>query len=112
MIPAQIVSKHMCEPVQPITFDENRVKVMEIHSHNTMDAYFSAQDDRSEQVPILYAVVGRVLDFFPQLLVRTCLDGEYLMIDPHIVFEPPFESANHLDFPQVSVKGVEDGETV
>lgn len=111
VIPAQIVSKHMCEPIEQI-FDENHVKVMEIHSHNTMDAYFSAQDDRSEQAPILYAVVGRVLDFFPQILVRTCLDGEYLMIDPHTVFELPFESATNLDFPQVSVKGAGDDDTV
>lgn len=112
VIPEQIVSKHMCEPIGQMTYDENSVKIMEIHSHNTMDAYFSAQDDYSEQAPILYAVVGRVLDFFPQIQVRTCLDGEYLMIDPHSVFDSPMESSTNLDFPQVSVIGAVDDDTV
>jgi PRTRC genetic system protein A len=112
VIPSQIVSSDMCEPTEQVAYVENVVKVMEIHSHHTMEAYFSSQDDRSEQAPILYAVVGRVLDFFPQILVRTCLDGEYLFINPHIVFESPLESPTSLDFPQVSVKGAGDNDTV
>ena len=112
VIPPQIVSSEMCEPTEQVAYVENVVKVMEIHSHHTMEAYFSSQDDRSEQAPILYAVVGRVLDFFPQILVRTCLDGEYLIINPHIVFESPLESPTTLDFPQVTVKGAGDDVTV
>lgn len=112
VIPAQIVSKHMCEPIEQMAYDENKIKVMEIHSHNTMDAYFSAQDDRSEQAPILYAVVGKVLDFFPQIQVRTCLDGEYLMIDPHTIFDSPYNVSLHSHFPQVTVKGAGEDDTV
>ncbi|EST55759.1 hypothetical protein T458_05370 [Brevibacillus panacihumi W25] len=105
-IPKQEVSKEWVEPTEIFTQDEQAIKVMEIHSHNLMNAYFSEQDNESEQAPILYAVVGRVTDFLPQIQVRTCLNGTYLAVDPKEVFDSPFGASSvSYELEQIKVKG-------
>ncbi|AYB41696.1 hypothetical protein D5F52_26440 (plasmid) [Brevibacillus laterosporus] len=103
-IPKQRVSSQLVEPeTTDFIPKEDEIKVMEIHSHNFMDAYFSSQDDESEKAPILYAVIGRVTDFFPQIKVRTCLNNEYLELDPNNVFDTPFELNQSYEFKQITV---------
>ena len=58
-IPFQNVSKvsvDACYSHLPPHF----IKVAEIHSHNSMKAYFSDIDDRDELGTMLYGVVGRI----------------------------------------------------
>lgn len=83
-------------------------KVMEIHSHNTMAAIPSMQDNQSERSPILYAIVGRIDRFFPEIFLRTYNPGtqshETLELDKFI--EYPFRnisSSYNLDGVEVSI---------
>lgn len=50
--------------------------VVTIHSHNTMPAFFSDTDDKDEEMPGLYGVVG-CLDRSPQLKLRASVDGSF-----------------------------------
>ncbi|WP_240468628.1 Mov34/MPN/PAD-1 family protein [Gracilibacillus sp. YIM 98692] len=72
---------------------ENRdeMKVMEIHSHHVMPAVPSDQDDESEVFPILYTIVGRINQFFPDISVRTydMKNQQHIKINPFSVFENP-----------------------
>ncbi|QDX90960.1 hypothetical protein EEL30_00310 (plasmid) [Brevibacillus laterosporus] len=103
-IPKQRVSSQLVEPeTTNLIPEEDEIKVMEIHSHNFMDAYFSSQDDESEKAPILYAVIGRVTDYFPQIKVRTCLNNEYLELDPNNVFDTPFQLNQSYEFKQITI---------
>ena len=61
---------------------------IDIHSHNIMPARFSAIDDRDEKATRVYAVIGRLDKFMPQISVRISNGGKFLHIDPSLVFEP------------------------
>lgn len=62
--PKQIVTKIRIEKeLNPAYGGRNSLrylKILEIHSHNTMGAYFSTTDDADEQQFGLYGVVGRL----------------------------------------------------
>ena len=66
--------------------DERFTLVMEIHSHNTMSAYFSADDDKDERATGLYAVVGRFDKVFPDILVRISVGGKFVQVPIEDVF--------------------------
>lgn len=62
-------TRHSVE-YDPLMDDERRIVVAEIHSHHTMDAYFSRTDDSSERALKLYGVVGNVDRERPTALFR------------------------------------------
>jgi hypothetical protein len=58
-VPFQHVSKVSVDPCYT-GFPPHYIKVAEIHSHNTMRAYFSSIDDADELGTMLYGVIGRL----------------------------------------------------
>jgi len=58
-VPFQSVSKVSVDPCYS-QFPPNYIKVAEIHSHNTMKAFFSSIDNADELGTMLYAVIGRL----------------------------------------------------
>ncbi|MDL2288145.1 Mov34/MPN/PAD-1 family protein [Oscillospiraceae bacterium OttesenSCG-928-F05] len=87
-VPEQSVSRISVEAVLPDYDTERYIDYISIHSHNTMPARFSKVDDADEQATRVYAVVGRLQDYFPQMAVRISNGGHFHEIDPHVVFEP------------------------
>jgi hypothetical protein len=61
---------------------------MDIHSHNVMSAKFSGTDDNDEKATRVYAVIGKLDRYMPEISVRISNGGKYLPIDPATVFEP------------------------
>jgi len=99
-------------PKQKVTMDEinaerdndiakKYVYVMRIHSHNLGEAVFSDIDDNEEIETMLYAVVGRLDNYLPDITVRYSCGGHYREIPAEMVFENPFGS-----FPDEWTKGV------
>jgi PRTRC genetic system protein A len=88
--PEQIVSKTSVNSrVSEDYANEKRyIHYMDIHSHNTMRAFFSAIDNADEKATRLYAVVGRLQKFIPNIKVRLSNGGKFLEIKPGEVFEP------------------------
>ena len=66
---------------------ERYIHYMDVHSHNVMPAAFSLQDDRDEKATRLYAVLGRLNRYLPEMSLRLSNGGKYLAIDPWLVFE-------------------------
>ena len=63
------------------------IHYMDIHSHNTMRAFFSEIDDRDEKATRLYTVIGRLNEHNPEIRTRISNGGKFLNIDPAQVFE-------------------------
>ena len=67
--------------------EERYLHYMDIHSHNSMAAKFSPVDDQDERATRLYAVLGRLDRFFPEITVRMSCGGIYRNLDPSLIFE-------------------------
>ena len=67
--------------------DERYIHYMDIHSHNTMSAFFSSVDDRDEKATRLYTVIGKLNEHAPEIKTRISNGGKFLNIDPAQVFE-------------------------
>ena len=67
--------------------DERYIHYMDIHSHNTMGAFFSPVDDKDEKATRLYTVIGKLNEHNPEIKTRISNGGKFLNIDPAQVFE-------------------------
>ena len=77
----------MVIPECSIADDDKNLLVMQIHSHNTMPAFFSRDDDAGEQATKLYSVVGRLDKVFPDIKTRISVGGKFVEINPSTVFD-------------------------
>ena len=70
----------------------DQVHVMDIHSHGSMNAFFSGTDDTDEsRAERLYGVVGQVAFQNPPMLFRFRTSGAFVMLTVDQVFEMPAE---------------------
>ncbi len=67
--------------------EERYIHYADVHSHNSMPAVFSKQDDRDEKATRLYFVIGRLQNFYPDISARYSCGGVYESIDPALVLE-------------------------
>lgn len=51
--------------------------VLDVHSHNTMDAFFSAQDDAAEIRAGIYMVIGKLEQTKPAIVLRVGYQGVF-----------------------------------
>lgn len=69
-------------------FSPNMVQVMEIHSHNSMPAYFSPIDDRDEAgYPGVFGVIGHLDRQSPSICLRAGNSGVFYPIAVSEIFE-------------------------
>ena len=85
-IPKQEVTRDSVDTTEMPLDDDRFILVMEIHSHNTMSAYFSGDDDKDEKATGVYAVTGRLDKVFPDILVRISVGGKFVEIPVEDVF--------------------------
>jgi hypothetical protein len=57
------------------------IKVLDIHSHNTMGAFFSSVDDADEKGNQFYGVIGKITATGYDNLFRMGIDGNYHTIE-------------------------------
>lgn len=87
--PRQNVTRSSCRPVDPF-HPWGKAALIEVHSHNSMEAYFSGQDDRDEKTGFrIYAVLGRVNQRCPEIVCRVGVYGHFWNIPAHWVFDLP-----------------------
>lgn len=89
-VPKQSVSKMEIEADLrecPYNDEERYLCYADIHSHNSMEAFFSATDDMDERGTGLYFVVGELDGFFPSIEARISCGGSFVSIDPRTVIE-------------------------
>lgn len=66
--------------------ERNIVQVMDVHSHNTMPAYFSNTDDADECYPGLFCVIGRLDREEPEVRIRAGYEGDYILLKKSDIF--------------------------
>ena len=89
-VPKQTVCKDEIEADLrdcPYDNEERYLCYADIHSHNSMEAFFSSKDDQDERGTGLYFVVGELDRFFPALKARISCGGTFVPIDPATVIE-------------------------
>ena len=87
-LPEQAMSPGSVRPLDP-NDPACAQALCELHSHNTLPAFFSATDDAEESFGFrIYAVIGRV-DTAPEIRVRVGVYGHLLEIPPEWVFDLP-----------------------
>ncbi|MCP4992898.1 MAG: hypothetical protein GY934_03795 [Gammaproteobacteria bacterium] len=60
------------------TYSDPGGVILELHSHNTMPAYFSPRDNQDEQGGRLYGVIGHLERTNPELALRLGMFGHWL----------------------------------
>ena len=68
-------------------YPDRLIHVMDIHSHNTMPAFFSEVDDRDEKATRLYGVIGKLDQFPPEIKLRAGCGGEFIPLLPKDIFD-------------------------
>lgn len=69
--------------------DEGEYVVMEVHSHNSMPAFFSEIDDQDEVLPMLYGVMGCLDTEYPDFKIRAGYGGIFCEMAYWDVFMTP-----------------------
>lgn len=85
--PEQVVSSASVDFKRNTSLDKKHLPVLEIHSHGSMGAFFSGTDDADEKATRLYAVVGKLNDVFPDILLRASCGGVSIPLDLEDVFD-------------------------
>lgn len=89
-VPKQTVDKnsiHADDCENPYDDETRYIHYADIHSHNSMEAFFSTVDDQDERGTGIYMVLGRLDRFYPDIAVRICCGGSFVDIEPGIVIE-------------------------
>lgn len=77
--------------------DKNHLLVLDVHSHNTMGAFFSAVDDADEKETRLFGVVGQLDKDQPAMKFRMGVGGIFRELNIFDIFENPFEDVSFPD---------------
>lgn len=91
-VPKQNVRKeHIEADLRDCPYDDDSryIRYADIHSHNSMDPFFSPEDNRDERGTGLYFVIGHLERFFPELKARISCEGSFVEIDPAEVIDWP-----------------------
>lgn len=89
-VPKQNVSKagiHASLQENPYDDESRYIHYADIHSHNSMEAFFSSIDDADERGTGIYMVLGHLDHFYPEIAARICCGGSFVDIDPSTVVE-------------------------
>ena len=89
-VPKQDVSKagiHASLQENPYDDESRYIHYADIHSHNSMEAFFSSIDDADERGTGIYMVLGHLDHFYPEIAARICCGGSFVDIDPGTVVE-------------------------
>ena len=86
--PRQIADENSVHPVDP--FDPaGTAALLDVHSHNTMEPFFSTDDDKDETGFRIFAVFG-LLDTQPCVIARVGIYGYCWRLDASDVFVLPY----------------------
>lgn len=84
--PPQRVSGAMVKFLRDPDLEARHLLVMDIHSHNSMPAFFSTIDDADEQEDRLYGVIGCVHHRVPQMEFRMGCAGRFVTLEGKSLF--------------------------
>jgi len=96
--PFQHVSKGRID-YDGVELTEGFIEVLQLHSHNTMSAFFSDIDDRDEKRFLLYGVVGNLNEEVPSIKLRAGVNGHFYELSLDYIFDNP-DLTKDADYPR------------
>ena len=63
------------------------ILVLEMHSHGSMGAFFSATDDKDEKADRFFGVIGHISQQDPEMKFRLCLGGKAVEVSTFSIFQ-------------------------
>ncbi|OIJ11479.1 hypothetical protein BKP35_12105 [Anaerobacillus arseniciselenatis] len=103
--PLQRVSKGRIEFEELNYYQEGFIEVLQLHSHNSMKAYFSEVDNNDEKRFLLYGVVGELDQEHPNMKLRAGVNGYFYDLPLEYVFDRP-DVTRVMDYPSIWNKKV------
>jgi PRTRC genetic system protein A len=88
-VPRQSVASGGVSFIRNVELEKQHVLVLEVHSHNSMGAFWSGTDNGDEKAERIYMVIGKVQDRAPEVKLRAGLAGFYMPLELEQVFETP-----------------------
>lgn len=85
--PDQVISGGSVKAIRNHDLEKKYLLTMDIHSHNTMGAFFSGTDDADEKETRLFGVIGKIEEPIPAMKFRAGHMGEYVELDIDQIFE-------------------------
>jgi PRTRC genetic system protein A len=70
-----------------LRFDDDGLAVVDLHSHNSMAAFFSDTDDADEQGLRFYCVIGRIDTDIPEIRCRVGVYGHFMDVPADMIFD-------------------------
>ncbi|MCM3164720.1 MULTISPECIES: hypothetical protein [Metabacillus] len=95
--PIQSVSKVEVSFTESI-YSEDLVEVLQIHSHNSMPAYFSPTDNYDEKRFFIYGVIGNLHTHKPSKVLRVGFNGFYYELEYDQIFTD-FDITRYREYP-------------
>ncbi len=88
-----LMPRQRATPTAVDVLDIHPDTVVDLHSHNSMAAFFSETDDADEQGLRFYAVIGRIDTDAPEIRVRVGVYGHFMDVPAEMIFDDlgPFE---------------------
>lgn len=86
-VPKQTVNKVRVTTDEEPLNNSQYLLVADIHSHNSMRAIFSSQDDEDDVATRIYVVIGRLNEAMPEISIRVSNGGKYLPLKLQEIFE-------------------------
>lgn len=86
--PRQVVSKYYVDYIRNVHLEhsQNMILVMDIHSHHSMDAIFSEDDNEDEKGTRLYGVMGKINENYYELSLRAGTGGLFIPLSRDTIF--------------------------
>ena len=97
-VPKQVVAKATIryENNSPYITDPDYVRVLDVHSHNTMGAFFSGTDNSDEVGTGYFAVIGQVDKPGITMVIRAGRNGNFIKLTVDDVFDMSSEEIESL----------------
>ena len=87
-VPEQVVSYASVHSQTNEKYAGNRyIHFMDVHSHNSMNAFFSSVDNADEKATRLYMVIGCLDKYFPDIKLRASNGGRFIDLHPADIFQ-------------------------
>lgn len=103
--PEQAVSGGSVKAIRNQELEKKYLLVMDIHSHNTMGAFFSGTDDGDEKETRLFGVIGKIEKSIPAMKFRAGHGGDYVELDMNDIFDTGMFPREWLDVCKTGVMG-------
>lgn len=85
--PEQKVGLASVKYERDLKFEQNKILVFEVHSHASMSAFFSGTDNKDEKSDGFFGVVGKLNNFYPEVIFSCVVGGNRKEISIDDIFD-------------------------